>query len=36
MQSKRFTEEFKLEAVRQITERQVPVQEVSKRLGVSA
>ena len=35
MQGKRFTEEFKLEAVKQITERQVPVQEVSRRLGVS-
>jgi len=35
MQGRRFTEEFKLEAVKQITERQVPVQEVSRRLGVS-
>jgi transposase len=35
MQGKRFREEFKLEAVKQITERQVPVQEVSRRLGVS-
>ena len=35
MQGKRFTDEFKLEAVKQITERGVSVQEVSKRLGVS-
>jgi transposase-like protein len=33
MQGKRFTEEFKLEAVRLVTERQVSVREVSKRLG---
>jgi transposase len=30
-----FTEEFKRDAVRQITERGYPVSEVSKRLGVS-
>jgi len=31
-----FTEDFKREAVRQITERGYPVAEVSQRLGVSA
>ena len=31
-----FTEEFKRDAVRQITERGYPVLEVSQRLGVSA
>ena len=31
-----FTEEFKRDAVRQITERGYPVAEVSQRLGVSA
>lgn len=31
-----FTEEFKRDAVRQITERGYPVSEVSRRLGVSA
>ena len=35
MSSKRYTEEFKLEAVKQITERRYPVAEVSVRLGVS-
>ena len=35
MVSKRFTEEFKLEAIKQITERRFPVAEVSARLGVS-
>lgn len=35
MQGKRFTEEFKLEAVKMITERGVPVKELSDRLGVS-
>ena len=30
-----FTEEFKRDAVRQITERCYPVAEVSQRLGVS-
>jgi len=33
--SKRFTEEFKLEAIKQITERHYTVAEVSARLGVS-
>lgn len=31
-----FTDEFKRDAVRQITERGYPVSEVSQRLGVSA
>jgi transposase len=31
-----FTEDFKRDAVRQITERGYPVAEVSQRLGVSA
>jgi len=35
MVSKRFTEEFKLEAIKQITERHYTVAEVSARLGVS-
>ncbi len=33
--SKRFTEEFKIEAVKQVTERNHPVAEVAARLGVS-
>ncbi len=35
MTDKRYTEEFKAEAVKQITERGHSVQDVSKRLGVS-
>jgi len=35
MVSKRFTEELKLEAIKQITERHYSVAEVSARLGVS-
>lgn len=35
MSTARFTEEFKLEAVKQITQHQRPVAEVAKRLGVS-
>ena len=35
MNQKRFPEEFKIEAVRQIAERGHPVAEVSARLGVS-
>ena len=35
MSTVRFTEEFKLEAVKQITQHQRPVAEVAKRLGVS-
>jgi len=31
----RYTEEFKIEAVKQVTERQHPVAEVADRLGVS-
>ena len=31
----RYTEEFKIEAVKQVTERQHPVEEVAERLGVS-
>src|SRR5690625_3047769 len=34
-QQKQFTEEFKIEAVRQITERGYRVAEVAERLGVS-
>lgn len=36
MSNKRFTEEFKLEAVKLIKERQYSTAEVSARLGVSA
>ncbi|WPE24207.1 hypothetical protein ShzoTeo12_54300 (plasmid) [Shinella zoogloeoides] len=35
MSESNFTEEFKRDAVRQITERGYPVAEVSQRLGVS-
>jgi len=35
MSNKRYPEEFKIEAVRQIVERGHPVAEVSARLGVS-
>ena len=35
MISKRFTEEFKLEAIKLITERQYSISEVSSRLGVT-
>ncbi len=35
MSNKRFAEEFKIEAVKQITEGRYPVAEVSARLGVS-
>ena len=35
MSSKRYTEEFKVEAVKQVTERGHPVMEVAGRLGVS-
>ena len=35
MSSKRYTEEFKIEAVKQVTERSYPVAEVAGRLGVS-
>ena len=36
MSSSKFSEEFKQDAVAQITERGYPVREVSERLGVSA
>ncbi len=35
MSDKRYTEEFKVEAIKQITERGHSVQDVSQRLGVS-
>lgn len=35
MSGKRYTEEFKIEAVKQITERGHPATEVAARLGVS-
>jgi len=35
MSSKRYTVEFRSEAVRQVTERGYPVREVAGRLGVS-
>ncbi len=35
MSNKRYPEEFKIEAVKQITENRYPVVEVSSRLGVS-
>ena len=35
MSSKRYPEEFKIEAVKQITERGYPVAEVASRIGVS-
>ena len=34
MSSKRYPEEFKIEALKQITENRYPIAEVSKRLGV--
>ena len=35
MSDKRYTKEFKIEAIKQITERGYSVQDVSRRLGVS-
>ena len=35
MSSKRYTAEFRAEAIRQVTERGYPVREVAERLGVS-
>ena len=35
MSSKRYPEEFKIEAVKQITEKRYPTVEVASRLGVS-
>jgi transposase len=36
MSSKRYTNEFKIEAVKQVTDRGHPVAEVAARLGVSS
>ena len=36
MSSKRYTPEFRAEAIRQVTERGYPVSEVARRLGVSS
>lgn len=36
MSSKRYPEEFKIETVKQITERGHPVAEVASRIGVSS
>ncbi len=36
MANRKYTDEFKEEAIKQVTERGYSVQEVSKRLGVSA
>ena len=36
MSGKRYTDEFKIEAVRQATDRGDPVKEVADRLGVTA
>lgn len=35
MSGKRYTDEFKIEAVRQVTDRGYPVKEVADRLGVT-
>ena len=35
MSSKRYTEEFKREAIKQVTDRGYPASEVARRLGVS-
>ena len=35
MSSKRYTDEFKIEAIKQVTERGHPVAEVATRLGIS-
>ena len=35
MSAKRYTDEFKIETVRQVTERGFPVSVVAKRLGVT-
>jgi transposase len=35
MSGKRYSEEFKIEAIKQITERNYPIGQVSKRLGVT-
>ena len=36
MSKQQYTEEFRIEAVKQVTERQYPVAEVAERLGVSS
>jgi transposase len=36
MSGKRYTEQFKIEAVKQVTERGRPVTEVAERLGVTS
>lgn len=36
MSAKRYSEEFKIEAVKQVTERGYPVREVAERLGVTS
>ncbi len=36
MSNERYPEEFKIEAVKQVTERGLPVAEVAARLGMSA
>jgi transposase len=36
MSSKRYTPEFRAEAIRQVTERGYPVSEVARRLGISS
>lgn len=36
MSGKRYTEQFKIEAVKQVTERGYPLAEVAKRLGVTS
>jgi len=35
MSNQRYPEEFKIQAVKQVTEKQLPVSEVAARLGVS-
>lgn len=35
MSNQRYPEEFKIQAVNQVTEKQLPVSEVAARLGVS-
>src|SRR5690606_40795239 len=36
MSGKRYTEQFKVEAVKQVTERGYPLAEVAKRLGITS
>ena len=35
MSSKRYPEEFKIEAVKQVSEKRYPISEVARRVGVS-